>query len=203
MWDERYSGHDYFYGTAPSQFLQKHASWLKPGMRALVIADGEGRNSVFMAERGMDVAAMDNSPVGLEKARRLARVRGVEVDFHLADLRSWDWEPARFDLVAAIFIQFADPAFRSRIFDGIERTLKANGILMLHGYTTRQLGYGTGGPKDPEALYTSEMLMARFGDWKIEAFAEYDAELQEGAGHSGPSALIDLIARRPARAGAP
>lgn len=196
MWDERYSGPGYFYGTAPSQFLQKHASWLKPGMSALAIADGEGRNSIFMAEQGMDVTAIDSSSVGLGKARQLARERGVKVNFQLADLRSWDWQPERFDLVAAIFIQFADPEFRAEIFDGIERTLKPGGVLMLHGYTVRQLGYGTGGPKVAEALYTSEMLMNRFGDWEIAEFSEYDAELQEGTGHSGPSALIDLIARR-------
>lgn len=198
MWDERYSVPGYFYGTAPSQFLQKHVSWLKSGKTALAIADGEGRNSVFMAEQGMDVTAIDSSPVGLEKARRLAKERGVEVHFQLADLHSWEWKPASFDLVAAIFIQFADPEFRSRIFEGIECTLKPDGVLMLHGYTTRQLAYGTGGPKVAEALYTSEMLMERFGDWEILEFAEYDAEIHEGTGHSGQSALIDLIARRPA-----
>lgn len=196
MWDERYSGLDYLFGTAPSQFLRKNISWLKPGKSALVIADGEGRNSIFMAEQGMAATAMDNSSVGLEKARRLAKARGVEVDFQLADLRTWDWESSRFDLVAAIFIQFAEPAFRSAIFDGIERTLKRDGVLMLHGYTPRQLDYGTGGPKVAEQLYTSEMLMRRFSDWEIVQLAEYDAVLEEGTGHSGPSALIDLIARQ-------
>ena len=89
MWDERYSRPDYLFGTAPSQFLQNHASWLETGKRALCIADGEGRNSVFMAEQGMDVVATDNSLVGLEKAERLAREHGVKVDFQLADLRNF------------------------------------------------------------------------------------------------------------------
>lgn len=120
----------------------------------------------------------------------------VEIDFQVADLRSWIWEPDCYDLVAAIFIQFADPFFRADIFDGVETTLKPGGVLLLHGYTPLQLEYGTGGPAVAELLYTREMLMDRFSDWEIVELAEYDADLQEGAGHSGRSALIDLIARR-------
>ena len=197
MWDQRYASADYIFGTEPSIFLVQNSALLEPGCKALAIADGEGRNSVFMAERGLQVTAMDSSAVGLEKARRLAKARNALVDFRLADLQSWEWEPDKFDLVAAIFIQFADPEFRSEIFDGIEQTLKPGGLMMLHGYTTRQIEFGTGGPPVIEQLYTRTMLADRFSDWKILRFAEYDAELQEGVGHAGHSALVDLIARRP------
>ncbi|WP_417770620.1 SAM-dependent methyltransferase, partial [Stappia sp.] len=156
-----------------------------------------GRNSVFLAERGLDVVAMDSSDVGLDKARRLARDRGVTVDFRLADLDEWDWREAAFDVVAAIFIQFAGPAFRAQIFDGIERTLKPGGVLLLHGYTPEQLNHGTGGPPHAENMYTREMLADRFADWQIERLEAYEEELREGSHHSGRSALIDLVAHRP------
>ena len=197
MWDKRYDTQDYFYGTEPSRFLKFNTEFLHAGDTALAVADGEGRNSVFMAEQGLNVTAVDSSSVGLEKARRLAADRGAKVDFRLADLRDWDWDATQYDVVAAIFIQFADPAFRAEIFDGIERAIKPGGLLMLHGYTPKQLEYGTGGPPLPELLYTRDMLAGRFCDWDILRLEDYEAELQEGPGHSGMSALIDLMARRP------
>lgn len=197
MWDKRYDTEDYVYGTEPSRFLKLNSEYLNAGDTVLAVADGEGRNSVFMAEQGLNVTAMDSSSVGLEKARRLAKERKVNVDFQLADLRVYDWGATEYDVVAAIFIQFADPAFRAEIFDGMERALKPGGVLMLHGYTPKQIEYGTGGPPVPELLYTRDMLADRFARWEILRLEDYEAELQEGPGHSGKSALIDLIARRP------
>jgi len=197
MWDERYATEEYVFGTAPSLFLERNAGLLTHGETALAVADGEGRNSVFLAEKGPAVTAMDSAATGVEKARRLAGFKGVEVDFRLADLTTWEWTPGTYDVVAAIFIQFAPPAFRAEIFDGIERTLKPGGLLLLHGYTPKQLEFRTGGPSAEENLYTRDMLAERFGAWEILRLAEYEAELNEGAGHSGPSALIDLIARKP------
>lgn len=199
MWDKRYDTKDYVYGTEPSRFLKLNTDFLNAGDKVLAVADGEGRNSVFMAERNLNVTAMDSSSVGLDKARRLAKERKVNVDFQLADLKGYPWDPAQYDVVAAIFIQFADPTFRAEIFDGIERALKPGGVLMLHGYTPKQIEYGTGGPRSPELLYTRDMLAERFGDWEILRLEDYEAELKEGPGHSGKSALIDLIARRPER----
>lgn len=196
MWDQRYDTSDYVYGTRPSRFFEHNESYLKAGDHALAVADGEGRNSVYLAQKGLRVTAMDSSAVGLGKARRLAAERGVDVDFQHADLRNWDWDATQYDLVAAAFIQFADPAFRAEIFNGMERALKPGGLLMLHGYTPKQIEYGTGGPGSPELLYTRDMLADRFADWDILRLEDYEAELQEGAGHSGRSALIDLIARR-------
>ena len=198
LWEQRFETEDYVFGTEPCGFLVRHAGLLRPGWQALAIADGEGRNSVFMAEKGLRVTAMDNSMAGLAKARRLAETRHVSICFRQQDLRRWNWQPARYDLVAAIFIQFAGPEFRAEIFNGIETTLKPGGLLMLHGFTPRQLEYGTGGPPCADQMYTIEMLSERFGGWNILRLAEYDADNSGGRGHTGRSALIDLIARRPA-----
>ncbi|MGG7644513.1 SAM-dependent methyltransferase [Rhodovulum sp. YNF3179] len=198
MWNDRYDRPDYLFGTAPAVFLTEQAEWLRPGLRALAVADGEGRNSVYMAGQGLDVVAFDAAEVGLDKARRLAAARGVTVDFRLSDIESWDWDAAPYDLVVAIFIQFADPALRARIFEGMTRALAPGGVLLLHGYRPEQVDYGTGGPPLRENMYTEEMLRVAFADLEILRLESYDREVQEGEGHSGMSALIDLVARKPA-----
>ncbi len=196
MWDERYARPGFLFGTEPAAFLVDQKKYLGRGDRALVVADGEGRNSVFIAEQGLIVTAQDASEVALEKARGLAMAREARVDFRHGDLRQWEWEADRYDLVAAIFIQFAEPAFRAEIFAGLKNTLKPGGVLMLHGYRPEQLDYGTGGPPDADNMYTAALLEAAFGDMETLRLRAYDREIQEGAGHAGMSALIDLIARK-------
>lgn len=198
MWDQRFDRPEYVYGTDPSQFLAAQAGWLQPGLRGLAIADGEGRNSVFMASRGMQVTAMDGSAVALEKARALAAQRGVQVDFHHADLADWPWPEREYDVIAAIFFQFAEPALRQAVFAGIRQALRPGGVVLLHGYARRQIEYGTGGPGDPELLYTTDLLADAFAGWDIRLLRDYDATLAEGCGHAGRSALIDLVAVKPA-----
>lgn len=198
MWDERFDRPDYLFGTEPAAFLRGCAGLLVPGARALAVADGEGRNSVWLAQQGLRVTAFDASPVGVDKARRLAAARGVEVDFHIRDIDAWDWGAEPVDLVAAIFIQFAPPEQRARAFAGLRCALRPGGLLLLHGYRPEQLAYGTGGPSDAANMYTEAMLRDAFGDWDILRLDAYDAEVDEGAGHAGMSALIDLVARRPA-----
>ena len=196
MWNERYAQPGFLFGSEPAQFLRDHGAYLKRGMSALAVADGEGRNSTFLAEKGLKVTAMDSSDVAIDKARGLAAARMAPVTFFHADLRTWDWEAQPFDLIVAVFIQFADPDFRDEIFSGMKRALKPGGVLMLHGYTPKQVEYRTGGPSNPENMYTAPLLADRFGDMEILHLEEYDREVQEGQGHSGLSALIDLIARK-------
>lgn len=197
-WNARYAAtSDYVFGTAPSQFVVTHAERLKPASRVLLPADGEGRNAVYLAGRGHKATATDISPAAQEKARRLAAREGVEVDFQIQDLEGWTWPDGAYDAVAAVFIQFAPPDFRATIFEGMKRTVKPGGLILLHGYTPRQLEYGTGGPSQVEQLYTPDLLETAFCDFEIEHLITYEAELDEGAGHRGRSALIDLIARRP------
>ena len=197
-WNQRFSGDDYHFGTEPNAFLASQAPRLRPGMSALSVADGEGRNSVWLARHGLRVTAFDISPVGVDKARRLAREAGVEVEHHVSNINEWDWDAARCDLVVAIFIQFASPPERARIFAGMMRALAPGGLLVLQGYGPRQIEYKTGGPGVLENLYTAELLRAQFAALEILHLAEHDDEIQEGKGHSGMSALVDLVARRPA-----
>lgn len=197
FWDERYSTDDYIFGTAPNRFLQSQAARIRPGMRALSIADGEGRNGVWMAEQGAQVHAVDVSPVALEKARKLAAARGVTLEFEQADILDWIWPDAAYDLVAAIFIQFAPPPERDRIIAGIRRCLKPGGLLILQGYTPKQIEFGTGGPPNPANMYTADLLRDWFGDWELLHLAEHESVISEGSHHHGMSALVDLVAQKP------
>ena len=197
VWDERYAGEEYHFGTEPNAFLVTQRSLLKPGMSCLAVADGEGRNGVWLAQQGLDVLAVDSSPVALKKARKLAQQRGVTAKFEQVDLTQWNWGEARFDVVAAIFIQFAAPDLREQMFAHIKRCLKPGGLLLLHGYTPRQLEYKTGGPSQAENLYTEALLRKAFADMEILHLREHDDVIREGTGHSGMSALIDLVARKP------
>ena len=196
IWDERYAQDGYLFGTEPNAFLVSQQHLLKPGMSCLAVADGEGRNGVWLAQQGLRVLSVEASAVALEKAKKLAAQRGATLDFELTDLAHWQWGENRFDVVAAIFIQFAPPALREQMFADIKRCLKPGGLLLLQGYTPRQLEYKTGGPPVAENMYTEALLRADFADMEWLHFAEHDKEIREGAGHSGMSALIDLVARK-------
>ena len=198
-WEKRFASSDYVFGTGPNAFLKRQAARLKPGQTALAVADGEGRNGVWLAEQGLQVLSVDFAPAGLAKARKLAAARGVTVQTECADLAQWAWPDSRFDVIAAIFIQFAAPAFREQIFTGIRQALKPGGLLLLEGYRPEQLTYKTGGPSRVENLYTRPMLEKAFQGWEIVELREYDSDVAEGSGHSGLSALIDLVARKPVR----
>ena len=195
FWDTRYAQKDYVFGIEPNAFLARQAGLLKPGTRALAVADGEGRNGVWLAERGLLVQSVDSSHVAQSKARALAEARGVTLDLTLADLDTWRWPEREFDLVIAIFIQFAAPPLRIRIFEKMQRALKPGGLLLLEGYRPEQIAYGTGGPSAAENLYTEPVLRDAFAALEIEELRAYDAAIQEGTGHDGVSALIDLVAR--------
>ena len=196
FWNARYATDEYVFGTAPNAFLASQKAFVHPGMRALAIADGEGRNGVWLAEQGAAVHAIDVSPFALEKARKLAAARGVELETEEADALTWHWPAAAYDLVVAIFIQFAPPPARDRVIDGIRRTLKPGGVLILQGYTPRQVEFGTGGPPNAENMYTAALLREWFVDWDILHLREHESFISEGSHHHGQSALIDLVARK-------
>jgi SAM-dependent methyltransferase len=196
-WDARYAGDDYLFGTDANQFLVSCGHLLADRSRVLCIADGEGRNGVWLAEQGHEVDTFDPSAVAVGKARRLAAERGVSVGSAVADADSWDWPDGCYDAVAAIFVQFASPDLRRRIFARTFTALRPGGLLLLEGYSLDQLAYGTGGPRSPEHLYTEEQLRAELGAFEIDLLRAYHADVQEGPAHSGMSALADVIARRP------
>ncbi len=199
FWDERYSqaGEDYLFGADPNRFLSGQANYFHPGMRVLSVADGEGRNGTWLAQQGMAVTALEISPIALAKARRLAALRKVSVDFVQADALTWSWPSAAYDAVVAIFIQFATPVERDPLFANIKHTIKPGGLLLLQGYTPHQLEYRTGGPPSAENLYTEAMLRTAFVDMEILHLREHADFISEGAGHHGMSALIDMVARKP------
>jgi cyclopropane fatty-acyl-phospholipid synthase-like methyltransferase len=201
-WSQRYrdAGEEYLFGTEPNRFLAHRASILQNGRTALSVADGEGRNSVWLAEQGLDVTAVEISIVAIEKARRLAAGRQVGVRFVLADMLAPDWPPDQlrnaFDWVIGIFIQFVGPEERARQFAAMKQLTASGGRILLHGYTPKQLEYRTGGPSSAENLYTRQMLLEAFADWDIEELVEYEDDISEGTGHKGRSALVGLVARK-------
>src|SRR5262245_48956808 len=195
-WETRFSAPGYWFGTAPNAFLASQAHRLAPGQTALAIADGEGRNGVWLAEQGLDVLTVDFAPSAVTKARALAAERGVALRAEVADLAQWQWPAAQFDVVVVVFAQFADPALRAKIFAGIRQALKPGGWLFMQGYRPEQLTYRTGGPSQVENLYTRAMLEQAFGDFTSLDIAEHDSVVHEGVGHNGMSALIDLVARK-------
>ena len=204
IWTNRYreAGEAYLFGTEPNRFLAHRADALQSGRTALSVADGEGRNSVWLAEQGLEVTAIEISAVAVEKARRLAQGRKVQVSFLQADMLAPGWPPAElhgaFDWVVGIFIQFVGPEWRDRQFDAMKQLTRPGGRILLQGYTVKQLEYRTGGPSAVENLYTDEILRDAFADWEIEELVEYEEDIAEGSGHKGRSALIGLVARKPA-----
>jgi SAM-dependent methyltransferase len=198
MWDAHYGDESYIFGTAPNVFLASQQHLLKPGLQALAVADGEGRNGVWLAQQGLDVLSVDISPVGLAKARKLAAEKNVSIRFQEADLRTWHWGVEQFDLIVAIFIQFASPVERTQIFAGMKQALRPGGLLILQGYTPKQVEYKTGGPPQAENMYTEAMLRETFGDFDILHMREHEDFITEGTKHHGMSALIDMVARKPA-----
>lgn len=195
-WDARFAGDDYIFGTAPNAFLAAQQPRLAAGQRVLCVADGEGRNSVWLAQQGLVVTAFDLAPRGVEKARALAAASGVEVEYHVAGIEDWPWTPQSYDVVAAIFVQFAAPATRAAMFAGMMQTLKPGGLLLLQGYTPRQLQYRTGGPPLADHLYTPELLREAFAAHELVELREHDAVLAEGTQHVGMSALLDCVVRK-------
>jgi SAM-dependent methyltransferase len=196
-WNERFAASGYLFGTQPNAFLAAQAVRLVAGAKALSVADGDGRNGVFLAERGLDVLAVDFSPVALAKSRELAASRGVTLRTEQADiLGGWGWPNAEFDVVVAIFIQFATAAEQPRLFANIKQALKPGGLLLMQGYRPGQLAYATGGPKLVGNLYTRALLEAAFADFATLDIREHDDVVHEGSGHDGMSALIDLVGRK-------
>ncbi len=196
-WESRFAKPEYEFGKAPNEFLARCKPLLPKSGHALAVADGEGRNGVWLAEQGLDVLSIDFSPAAQNKARALAVERNVSITFEQADVHAWPYPDAAFDVVVEIFTQFSTPAVRPSKWAGMRRALKPGGLLILEGYTPKQLEYGTGGPKQIEHLYTRAMLEQAFGDFRDLKIVEEERKMNEGAGHVGMSAVINLTGRKP------
>lgn len=198
-WNSRFSkAEGYLFGKGPNAFLASQRDRLRPGMRALSVADGEGRNSVWLARQGLEVTAFDFSPVAVEKARALAKEAGVRVDYRVCDIFRWDWQAGCYDAIVGIFFQFLTPPQRSEVFAAMRRALAPGGLLILQGYRPQQLENKTGGPHEEDRFYTEALLRESFADLGIVHLRSHDDVIDEGSAHRGMSALIDLVARKTA-----
>ncbi len=197
FWDQRYQAEGYLFGREPNAFVKSQAHLFGPGQDVLSVADGEGRNGVFVARQGARVTSVDFSAAALEKARSLAGEFNVDVNFKQQDIFDWDGAAGAYDIVLAIFIQFAPPEKRTVLFNNIKRQVKPGGLVLIQGYRPEQISYKTGGPPQVENMYTSDLLRSAFSDFEIQHLEEHDSIVEEGSGHSGMSALIDMIAQRP------
>ena len=195
-WEDRYRVPDYVFGKEPNYFLVSCKALLPRSGKALAVADGEGRNGIWLAEQGLEVLSLDFSPSAQQKARALAKQRGVTLTVAQADVHTWDYPEAAFDVVVEIFTQFSTPAERVKKWVGMRKALKRGGLLIIQGYTPKQLQYGTGGPKQVENLYTRAMLEEAFRDFRDMKIVEEEIEIYEGTSHGGMSAVINLTARK-------
>ena len=197
MWDERYSATDYAYGVEPNDFLRSVADRIPPGP-VLCLAEGQGRNAVYLASLGHEVLAVDQSAVGLARARELAASRRVTIATQAADLDSFDITPGAWSGIVAISSHLP-PALRARVFGAAVRGLAPGGAFVLEAYTPRQLEYRTGGPQDVTLLMTLEALRTELAGLRIEHGVEMERDVHEGEHHRGRSAVVQILAFKPER----
>ena len=195
-WSQRFATEDYIFGLQPNAYLRAQIAHLTPG-RTLAIADGEGRNGVWLAEQGHRVESFDFIEAAVTKAQKLATERGVSLQAVCSDWESFDWRPACYDNVVGIFFQFLGPQERARMFEKIHQTLKPGGTLLLQGYSTAQLKYNTGGPGKLDHLYDEALLLQSFPGYTVLDLQTYEAEIHEGQAHAGMSGLVGYVARKP------
>jgi cyclopropane fatty-acyl-phospholipid synthase-like methyltransferase len=196
FWESRYAEEGFAYGTEPNAFLVAQEPRFKPGQKALLIGEGEGRNGAWLARQGLAVTAVDQSPTGLEKAQHLAKEQGVSLQTICADLGEWQWPEGEFDFVISIFVHF-QPAQRRAIHRACLKALKPGGQVIMEAFTPEQLEHPSGGPPREEMLFTESMLREDFAGAEIEQLESIQTELAEGKYHRGSAAVLHLIATRP------
>ncbi len=194
MWDQRYQDDGFAYGQLPNDFLAESLPVLPRG-RALCLAEGEGRNAVFLAKNGFEVTAVDQSAVGLEKARKLAESMGVSIATEQADLSDFEIGQECWDLVVSIWAHVPS-SIRVPLHRSVVKGLKPGGAFLLEAYTPRQLELKTGGPPQLDLLMTLDALKGELAGLKLEVGREIDREVREGKYHTGLSAVVQVLARR-------
>ncbi len=194
MWDDRYARDEYVYGTEPNSFLVGQASRLCGPV--LSLAEGEGRNAVFLASLGLDLLGVDSSSVGLAKARALAARRGVQIRTEVADLAEFDPGLNRYGAIVSIFAHLPS-VIRTRLYPCLTEALLPGGLVVMESYSERQLGYGTGGPKDTDMLMTPDKLRAGFPSLDILLLQEVEREVVEGSFHTGLASVVQFVGRKP------
>lgn len=196
MWEQRFGAETYLYGTEPNDFLRDSIRLLPIGT-ALCLAEGEGRNAVFLAESGYEVRSVDLTEAGVAKTLRLAEQRRVRVDAVVGDLGAFDIGIGRWDVVVSIFAHMPPPVRRD-LHARVVAALKPGGVFLLEAYTPNQVGRGTGGPPSAETTMTLAALSEELAGLELIHAAELDREVVEGVGHTGRGAVVQIIARKPA-----
>lgn len=194
-WNQRFATEQYIFGETPNAYLRSQVAHLKQGT-ALAIADGEGRNGVWLAEQGLRVDAFDFSENALQKARLLAERRHQSVQWHCSDWQSFDWKASHYNNVIGIFFQFANPSERKALFTKMDASLQSGGTLVIQGYTAAQLTFNTGGPGKLDHMYDEAMLREAFPQYDILDLTTYTAHIHEGSAHQGMSGLLGFTARK-------
>lgn len=195
-WNARYAETPGMFGSAPNVFLTEQAQRLRPGMRALALGDGEGRNGVWLAGQGCVVTALDWSATGMARAAELAAARGVALECVVADATAWDWPAAEFDLVAWIFVHLP-PTDRAAVAAGVRRALRPGGLLLLECFSPAQEGRRSGGPRLPELLFTRAIIEQAFAGFEVLALLEGAVCLDEGPRHQGLAEVVRAVLRAP------
>lgn len=194
LWNERYASEEYVYGTQPNDFLASVVERLPMG-RVLCLAEGEGRNAVFLAEQGFDVVAVDSASVGLDKARHLSGRRGVHIDTVVSDLADYDIVPETWDAIVAIFCHLPPP-LRREVHARAVTGLRPGGAFVLEAYTPAQLKHGTGGPPVVELMMSLAELKQELAGLRFEHAIETERDIQEGRFHAGIGAVVQVLAFR-------
>ncbi|TPW16008.1 MAG: Methyltransferase type 11 [Halothiobacillaceae bacterium] len=194
MWDERYSAEEYVYGTTPNDFLVENISYLPKG-RVLSLAEGEGRNAVFLAKQGYSVTAVDASLVGLNKARKLAEENDVVIELIHADLADYEIGKNRWDGIVSIFCPLSS-SLRKELYKRVIAGLKQNGVFLLEAYTPDQLKHGTGGGSSVDSMQSAETLSLELSGLKFNHLIELERNVVEGLYHTGIAAVVQAIATK-------
>jgi SAM-dependent methyltransferase len=197
FWNERYSEPGFAYGSEPNDFVRESAAHIPPGP-VLCLADGEGRNGVFLAGRGHDVTAVDLARVGLDKAEQLARERNVRLTTVCADLSIFQIAPASWSGIVSVWVHLPSD-LRRRVHAACVAGLAPGGAFLIEAYAPRQLGMGTGGPTDPDRYVTLAALQSELRGLEFEVAREVEREIEEGRYHHGRSVTLQILARRPRR----
>ncbi len=193
FWNERYADSDYFYGTEPNSFLEEQCGVLNGPV--LSISEGEGRNGVFLATRGLDVTGVDLSSVALEKAEKLAKSKGVRITTIDADIETFEPEENHYGSVISISAHLPS-SIRAVLYPRLEKALKPGGILLLEAYSPDQLSKDTGGPKDTDMLMSVEKIRTEFPNLEPVLLRETEREVSEGKGHTGLASVVQFIGRK-------
>jgi len=198
IWDERYNSESFFYGTQPNDFLVEQSRFISEKASVLCLAEGEGRNAVYLASLPTqpEVTALDSSSVGLEKAKKLAESKNVRIHTQFADLNDADLGEQTWDAIVSIWCHLPS-ALRAKLHLKVIRALKPGGVLILEAYTPAQLNFKTGGPQDLDMLMSLDTLKIELAGLDLLVAQEKERDIQEGQGHSGPSAVVQIVARRP------